>query len=73
MTTLKQILEKNMIKLNITVSETELLIISAKEWLQQKPSDYTVNYVDDTPPTHYLNKEKLLEDLETEKQKHDRI
>lgn len=60
MKTLKQMLKE--IGYNDSPLRREV-INTFKEWLQQKPSDYTVNYVDNAPPTHYLNKEKLLERL----------
>jgi len=64
MTTLEQILEeKKHYHVPMGLDKKEV-IKSVREWLQQKPADYTVTYVDDTPPTQYLNKEKLLKELE---------
>ena len=49
----------------------DTLYKAVSKWLEQKPSDYTVTYVPNSKgvrpsPTHYLNKEKLLEELKGE-------
>jgi hypothetical protein len=69
METLKQILEKECYpKENFHDYHKELItkddaIQCVKEWLQQQPT-FLISFEHGKPPVPFLNREKLLEDLE---------